>query len=84
MPLKTLQEIADHVGGSIIGDSEINIESASTLDSAGAGQITNFSVFWAGHDDRKRSGPKGRSQKPRLLVEDTERLRLRQIGNMDD
>ena len=43
MPPKTLQEIADHVGGTIIGDGSVIIESASTLDSAGAGQITFFS-----------------------------------------
>jgi UDP-3-O-[3-hydroxymyristoyl] glucosamine N-acyltransferase len=43
MPQKTLQEIADHVGGTIIGDGSVTIESASTLDSAGAGQITFLS-----------------------------------------
>ena len=43
MPPKTLQEIADHVGGTIIGDKSVTIESASTLDSAGAGQITFLS-----------------------------------------
>lgn len=43
MPQKTLQEIADHVGGQIIGDESLQIESASTLDSAGAGQITFLS-----------------------------------------
>lgn len=43
MPFKILQEIADHVGGQIIGDAEIKIESASTLDSAGTGQITFLS-----------------------------------------
>ena len=43
MPPKTLQEIADHVGGTIIGDGSVIIESASTLDSAGAGQITFLS-----------------------------------------
>ena len=43
MPKKTLQEIADHVGGTVIGDPMVPIESASTLDSAGAGQITFLS-----------------------------------------
>ena len=43
MPQKTIQEIADHVNGSIVGDSTLAIESASTLDSAGAGQITFLS-----------------------------------------
>jgi UDP-3-O-[3-hydroxymyristoyl] glucosamine N-acyltransferase len=43
MPQKTLQEIADHVGGRIIGSPEIAIESASTLDQAGPGQITFLS-----------------------------------------
>jgi UDP-3-O-[3-hydroxymyristoyl] glucosamine N-acyltransferase len=43
MPQKTLQEIADHVCGRIIGDPSIQIDSASTLDSAGVGQITFLS-----------------------------------------
>jgi UDP-3-O-[3-hydroxymyristoyl] glucosamine N-acyltransferase len=43
MPKKTIQEIADHVGGEVIGDKTIKIESASTLDSAGPGQITFLS-----------------------------------------
>lgn len=43
MPQKTLQEIADHVGGTLIGDGNAMIESASTLDSAGPGQITFLS-----------------------------------------
>jgi len=43
MPQKTLQEIADHVGGVVIGDPSVIIESASTLDCAGAGQITFLS-----------------------------------------
>lgn len=43
MPQKTVQEIADHLGGSVIGDGAIAIESASTLDSAGAGQVTFLS-----------------------------------------
>lgn len=40
---KTLQEIADHIGGRIIGDSEVLIKSASTLDRAGSSQITFLS-----------------------------------------
>ena len=43
MPQKTIQEIADHVGGSVIGDGNIQIESTATLDSAGPGQITFLS-----------------------------------------
>jgi UDP-3-O-[3-hydroxymyristoyl] glucosamine N-acyltransferase len=43
MPQQTIQQIADHVGGNIIGDATINIESAATLDSAGSGQITFLS-----------------------------------------
>ena len=43
MPQKTLQEIADHVGGTVIGHGNVTIESASTLDSAGPGQITFLS-----------------------------------------
>jgi UDP-3-O-[3-hydroxymyristoyl] glucosamine N-acyltransferase len=43
MPQKTLQEIADYVGGAVIGDPTVIIESASTLDNAGAGQITFLS-----------------------------------------
>ncbi len=43
MQKKTLKEIAQHVGGRIVGDESIVIESASTLDSAGAGQITFLS-----------------------------------------
>lgn len=43
MQTKTLQEIADHVGGALVGDGSIVIESASTLDSAGNGQITFLS-----------------------------------------
>lgn len=43
MPKKSIQEISDHVNGSIIGDSKIAIDSASTLDSAGIGQITFLS-----------------------------------------
>lgn len=43
MPKKTIQEIADHVGGQVIGDASVVIDSAATLDSAGAGQITFLS-----------------------------------------
>lgn len=43
MPQKTIQEIATHVGGEVIGDKSMKIESASTLDSAGPGQITFLS-----------------------------------------
>ena len=43
MQKKTLKEIAQHVGGRVIGDESIVIESASTLDSAGPGQITFLS-----------------------------------------
>lgn len=43
MPQKTLQEIAHHIGGTIIGDESICVDSASTLDSAGDGQITFLS-----------------------------------------
>jgi UDP-3-O-[3-hydroxymyristoyl] glucosamine N-acyltransferase len=43
MPQKRLQEIADHVGGRIVGDADIEIVSASTLDQAGSGQITFLS-----------------------------------------
>jgi UDP-3-O-[3-hydroxymyristoyl] glucosamine N-acyltransferase len=43
MPQKTLKEIANHVGGTLIGDGNAIIESASTLDSAGPGQITFLS-----------------------------------------
>lgn len=43
MPQKTLQEIADHVEGNIVGNPDILIESASTLDQAGPGQITFLS-----------------------------------------
>lgn len=43
MPQKTIQQIADHVGGNIIGDTAIKIQSAATLDSADSGQITFLS-----------------------------------------
>jgi len=43
MPQKTIEEIANHVGGEVIGDKSKKIGSASTLDSAGPGQITFLS-----------------------------------------
>lgn len=43
MQKKTIQEIAKHVGGQVLGDASVVIESASTLDSAGDGQITFLS-----------------------------------------
>ncbi|MCI0498927.1 MAG: UDP-3-O-(3-hydroxymyristoyl)glucosamine N-acyltransferase [Planctomycetales bacterium] len=43
MHQKTVQEISDHVGGRIIGDAAVVIESAATLDSAGPGQVTFLS-----------------------------------------
>jgi len=43
MPQKTLQEIADHIGGRVVGNPDVLIESASTLDQAGSGQITFLS-----------------------------------------
>lgn len=43
MPQKTIKEIAEHVGGNIIGNGAMEIESAATLDSAGPGQITFLS-----------------------------------------
>jgi UDP-3-O-[3-hydroxymyristoyl] glucosamine N-acyltransferase len=43
MPKKTVKEIAEHVGGEVIGDASVVIESAATLDSAGPGQITFLS-----------------------------------------
>ena len=43
MPQRTLQEIADHMGGRVVGNPGIVIESASTLDQAGPGQITFLS-----------------------------------------
>jgi UDP-3-O-[3-hydroxymyristoyl] glucosamine N-acyltransferase len=39
----SIKEIAQHVGGTIVGDESVLIESASTLDKAGAGQITFLS-----------------------------------------
>ncbi len=43
MSPKTIQEIAEHVNGQVIGDDSVVIESASTLDNAGPGQITFLS-----------------------------------------
>lgn len=40
MNTKTLQELADHVGGRVHGDPKRVITGASTLDKAGAGEIT--------------------------------------------
>ena len=43
MQPKTLQQLADSVGGRVIGDGGIIVESVSTLDAAAAGQITFLS-----------------------------------------
>lgn len=43
MKPKTLQELADHVSGEVIGDPNVVIESVSTLQNAGEGQITFLS-----------------------------------------
>lgn len=43
MQSKTLQQLADLVGGKVIGDGSIKIESVSTLEAAGPGQITFLS-----------------------------------------
>lgn len=40
---KTLGELAMHVGGTVVGDSAMQIHSASTLDKAGPGEITFLS-----------------------------------------
>lgn len=40
MEYRTLQQLADHVGGSISGDASVKIESVSTLQNAKAEQIT--------------------------------------------
>src|SRR5512140_3806589 len=40
MQTKTLSELASHVGGTVIGDGNIIIESASTLARAAQGQIS--------------------------------------------
>jgi UDP-3-O-[3-hydroxymyristoyl] glucosamine N-acyltransferase len=43
MQTKTVKEIAEHIGGRIIGAESVAISEASTLDSAGPGQITFLS-----------------------------------------
>ena len=43
MQSKTLQQLADLVSGKVIGDGSIKIESVSTLEAAGPGQITFLS-----------------------------------------
>jgi UDP-3-O-[3-hydroxymyristoyl] glucosamine N-acyltransferase len=43
MQIKTLGELATHVGGTVIGDAAMQIKSASTLDKAGPGEITFLS-----------------------------------------
>lgn len=43
MQTKTLQELAVHVGGKVVGDGNLVIRAASTLDKAGAGEITFLS-----------------------------------------
>lgn len=43
MPSKTLNEIAEHIGGRVVGNAQTVITGASTLDQAGAGQITFLS-----------------------------------------
>ena len=43
MQNKTLAELAEHVGGKIIGDPNIEITAATTLDCAGPGDITFLS-----------------------------------------
>lgn len=43
MQTKTLQELAVHVGGKVVGDGSLVILAASTLDKAGAGEITFLS-----------------------------------------
>ena len=43
MQSKTLKELADHVGGTVIGDENLVINSVATLDNARADQITFFS-----------------------------------------
>ena len=40
---KSLKELAEYVGGKVIGDGEMIISSVSTLENAGAGQITFLS-----------------------------------------
>lgn len=41
--IKTLSELAAHVGGMVVGNSAVVIHSASTLDKAGPGEITFLS-----------------------------------------
>jgi len=43
MKPQTLQQLADHVSGEVIGDPDVLIESVSTLHAAGQGQITFLS-----------------------------------------
>lgn len=42
MQSRTLQELADHVGGTIKGDANTLIQAVGTMDSAGVGDITFF------------------------------------------
>ncbi len=42
MQSRTLQELADYVGGTIKGDSKTVIQAVATMDSAGVGDITFF------------------------------------------
>ncbi len=43
MEAKTLQDLADHVGGRVVGDPSLRINEASTLDKAGPEEITFLS-----------------------------------------
>lgn len=43
MQTRTLQELAAHVGGTVVGDGNLIIRSAATLDKAGSGEITFLS-----------------------------------------
>ena len=43
MQRKTVKDIAEHIGGRILGSDSVEISAASTLDSAGPGQITFLS-----------------------------------------
>ncbi|HDS84983.1 MAG TPA: UDP-3-O-(3-hydroxymyristoyl)glucosamine N-acyltransferase [Phycisphaerales bacterium] len=43
MQTKTVREIADYVGGRVLGSESVAIRAASTLDNAGPGQITFLS-----------------------------------------
>ena len=38
--MKTVQELAQHVGGTVVGDGNVSIRSGSTLELSGPGQIT--------------------------------------------